>query len=328
MNTKHFDYLITIARTGNLSSASRLLGVSQPVLSRYLSGLEKELGIRLFLWDSNLHRFHITEAGKIYLNGVLRMKELQTQMQRSLNALQGAQAPKLNIGMSPYRGGHELASFYPSLLEHYPSLELVLAENSIKELFHLLLRREITSMINLYDADLLPGTKIASLIRSELLLVLPNFHPLCEGKTATLQNPARLTAEQLRSLNDVLFVISDTASIIGQVIEQLFSHYRFSPHILLRTGNAIAISSLLASGTYAGFQMQNAAVSKTDICFFHLPEPLYLSTGMIFLNDYSPTEVEQYLYCLEYRQALQDTPNLIAVNELGKTFLASAIERI
>ena len=78
MNTKHFDYFIAIAQTGSLSHASRRLGVSQPVLSRYLSGLEGELGIPLFLWDKR--KLHITEAGEIYLSGVLRMKELQTRV--------------------------------------------------------------------------------------------------------------------------------------------------------------------------------------------------------------------------------------------------------
>lgn len=161
MNTKHFDYFITIAETGSLTHAARRLGVSQPVLSRYIARLEQQFGIPLFQWDG--HAFRPTPAGEIYQNGIMRMKELQTQMLRVLNTLLGIETKMLRIGMSPYRGGKELAYFYPELLSHYPTLDLHLTEGTASELLDKLYKKELSAIINLYDCDLMPHTKLQPL---------------------------------------------------------------------------------------------------------------------------------------------------------------------
>lgn len=330
MNTKHFDYFIAIAQTGSLSLASKRLGVSQPVLSRYLSGLEERLGISLFLWDKR--RLHITEAGEIYLSGVLRMKELQTHMLRSLNTFKGTKPLDLSIGMSPYRGGRELASFYPALLSRYPMLNLSVTEGSSSFLLEKLFCKELTSVINLYDAGLMPGTKIATLARSELLLVLPNYHPLVvrhlEQKKEMGAVLGTITAHELGLLSDVPFVYLDSSSVIGQMADHVCLQYGFSPQILLRTVNSIAVSSLLATGNYGGFLLEHAIWDQNHISCFHLPHPVYLYSGMIFLNDYQPGEAEQYLYYLEYEQAKKDTPDFLCANALGRQFIRYISEQL
>lgn len=319
MNTKHFDYFIAIAETGCLTHAARRLGVSQPVLSRYVSGLEQQLGTPLFRWDG--HMFRTTPAGEVYRNGIMRMKELQTQMLRSLKTLQGIETRVLRIGMSPYRGGRELASFYPDLLSRYPTLDLFITEGPASELLDKLYKKELSTIINLYDPDLMPRTNIATLIRAELLLVLPSYHPVCGGVSANMEHPLTITSQQLSSLDDVLFVCFDSSSIIGQVIRRTCLRYNFTPQTLLKTGNSIAISSLIASGSYAGFQLYNSGLNGRDVCFFHLPHPVYLHSGMIFAENHQPAEIEQYLYYLEYLQAKKDTPDILSVNETGRQIL-------
>ena len=54
MNTKHLDYIRIIAETGSLSDAAKRLGVTQPVLSRYIARVERVLGVQLFI--KNEHR--------------------------------------------------------------------------------------------------------------------------------------------------------------------------------------------------------------------------------------------------------------------------------
>lgn len=321
MNTKHFDYFITIAETRNLSHAARRLGVSQPVLSRYLADLEQELNVKLFYHENR--RLHITVAGQIYLNGVKRMKELKAQMLRSFDSLQHNKELTLRLGMSPFRGGHELASFYPKLLDRYPSLNLIITEGNSQELLEKLYRRELSAILNLYDASQMPHTKIATLTKSEVLVVLPNYHPLAGFSNSSASKPATLTVQQLCSLTDVLFVYLGSPTILGQVIEQACLRYEFAPQTLLRTCNSIAISSLLASGSYAGFLLQETAETMTDLIYFRFPHPLYLYSGLIFSDEHQPDEIEQYLYWLKYQQVKVATPNLLYVNDLGKRLLNS-----
>ena len=48
------QYFITIAREKNISRAARSLYISQPTLSRFLTGLEKELGTPLFIRNNGI----------------------------------------------------------------------------------------------------------------------------------------------------------------------------------------------------------------------------------------------------------------------------------
>ena len=80
MNTKHLDYIREIADTGSLSAASRKLGVTQPVLGRYVARIENELGVQIFIKSE--HKYVLTEAGYIYLDAVNRIKELQAEIDK------------------------------------------------------------------------------------------------------------------------------------------------------------------------------------------------------------------------------------------------------
>lgn len=316
MNTKHFDYFIVIAETENLSKASERLKVSQPVLSRYLAGLEQKLGIRLFIQENR--RFHITAAGEIYLNGIKRMKDLQTQMQRNMNALQGIRETSLNIGLSPYRGGREIAAFAPHLFSRYPNLDLKVTEGHSRYLLHCLYEGKISSLINLYHPDYMPRTRIATLVRSELLLAIPNYHPLAGQGSPSPADPAPLSVQNLRSLTDIPFVYLNQDTVLGYIADAACTRYDFTPHVLMRTVNSIAVNSLLSTGSYAGFCLQNTAEQMKHMRFFRFPHPQYLYSGMIFRENYHPADAEIYLYQLEFLQEQRANPHIVYQNELGK----------
>ncbi len=76
MNTKHLDYIRIISETGSLSDAADILGITQPVLSRYIARLERNLGVRIFIKTET--GYVLTEPGYIYLDSVNKIRELQT----------------------------------------------------------------------------------------------------------------------------------------------------------------------------------------------------------------------------------------------------------
>ena len=46
---RSIDYVIAVAECRSISQAAEMLYISQPSLSRYLSNLENELGVNLFV---------------------------------------------------------------------------------------------------------------------------------------------------------------------------------------------------------------------------------------------------------------------------------------
>ena len=65
MNTRQFQYVLTLAREGSFSRAAETLHISQPSLSQYIKKIEREIGLELF--DRSNGDVRITDAGKIYL---------------------------------------------------------------------------------------------------------------------------------------------------------------------------------------------------------------------------------------------------------------------
>lgn len=315
MNTDHFEYVIEIARTGSLSKAAAFLGVTQPVLTRYLAGLEKYLGVELFYYENR--RFHITQAGEVYLSCVTRMRNIEAQMIRRLNRHHALPEKTLTVGISPFWGGKELAYFYPRLIEAFPGLDLQSREGNTRELMALLKNKEISCFMNLYDPDTMPGTKFASYSRYEILLGVPTLHPVA-SKGGSIQAPTTITSDDLLTLRDLPFACMCEDASLGNVCLKACARYGFYPQPVMRTANAITIDHLLASGTYAGFFYRNGMSPSPSLRFFSFEEPLFIEGGLIFSNQHDPSDIELYFYHLETSQQAQMHPDALYINPYGR----------
>lgn len=65
MEIKYLKEFVTLAKELNYSSAAEMLFISQPVLSRHIMSLEKDLGMKLF--DRTSKAVSLTKFGKFYL---------------------------------------------------------------------------------------------------------------------------------------------------------------------------------------------------------------------------------------------------------------------
>jgi DNA-binding MarR family transcriptional regulator len=68
MEITDLDVFINVARAGSFAAVARRLEVDPSAISRTISGLEEELGVRLF--QRTTRKMNLTDAGKIYLNRV------------------------------------------------------------------------------------------------------------------------------------------------------------------------------------------------------------------------------------------------------------------
>jgi len=71
MKLSYFREFIALSRHLNFSIAASQLHMTQPGLSRHISGLEKEIGIKLFERDT--HVVKLTEEGKHFLGGIQKI---------------------------------------------------------------------------------------------------------------------------------------------------------------------------------------------------------------------------------------------------------------
>lgn len=91
-------YFKTVAQTGTLTQAAKLLHISQPALSKSISQLEHEVGMQLF--DRSGRALALNKAGSLYLSHANRALREMDAAQQELDELKGLQ--ERTVSFLPY----------------------------------------------------------------------------------------------------------------------------------------------------------------------------------------------------------------------------------
>lgn len=108
MNDRQIECFLEAGRLLNFTKAAQNLTLPQPAVSRYISSLESELGVSLFVRESN-RKVVLSEAGKTYFNLFQRFS-LELSHTRALMA---ESSPALRLG---YNVGWDISPFLPQVL--------------------------------------------------------------------------------------------------------------------------------------------------------------------------------------------------------------------
>ncbi len=97
MDIVQLRYFKTVAETGHLTNAAKLLNVAQPALSVSISRLENEVGVQLF--DRQGRRIQLNQYGKAYLNKVEQALHILDQAQNELLEMKNKNENVLFLGL-------------------------------------------------------------------------------------------------------------------------------------------------------------------------------------------------------------------------------------
>lgn len=168
MELRQLRYFEVVARGGNLSRASALLGVSQSMLTRQIQALEQELGVALLY--RNGHGMVLTDTGKQFL---VTASDL---LQRSDSAVQQMQALRLTpggtvtMGVPPMLGEFLIVPLTRRFRAEFPEVKLVLREAVSGYLLEWLLTGQIDIGV-LYNANALNTVSIEPLLSDAMWLI-------------------------------------------------------------------------------------------------------------------------------------------------------------
>ncbi|MCB0079516.1 MAG: LysR family transcriptional regulator, partial [Caldilineaceae bacterium] len=96
MELRVLNYFLMVAREGNITKAAELLHVTQPTLSRQLSQLEVELGVKLF--QRGQHGITLTEDGLLLRRRAQEIVALAAKTERELSHADDLLAGEITIG--------------------------------------------------------------------------------------------------------------------------------------------------------------------------------------------------------------------------------------
>lgn len=115
-----------ICELGSLSAASRALGISRPMISRYLEEMERWAGTRLLHRSSR--RLTLTPAGEAILQKTRQLALLSEAIQQE--STQGVPAGTLRIACAHFTALHLVGPVIPDFLARYPALRIELEINN------------------------------------------------------------------------------------------------------------------------------------------------------------------------------------------------------
>lgn len=116
-----------VAETGSISGAARALGVGPSSVSRQIAALEDELGVVLV--HRTTRQVGLTEAGRLYLDYVLRILADIERANQAVTELQGGARGVLRLSATRGFCQYQVAQLLPAFLREHPQLEVHLDVN-------------------------------------------------------------------------------------------------------------------------------------------------------------------------------------------------------
>lgn len=183
MELHHIRYFVSVARHGNFTRAAEANHVAQPSLSQQIRRLEESLGALLF--DRSQSPVRLTDAGEALLPHAEAILQQVAAAQAAVAERLGLRSGRLVLGTLPQTGSRLLPEAVAVFRQRYPSVTVVLREESTQRLTELALTGETDLTLTTLPAgseDLI----IEPMLTEEILLALPPGHPLAERPTLPL----------------------------------------------------------------------------------------------------------------------------------------------
>ena len=141
MDLRHVRTFVTVAELGTVSKAALHLRVAQPALSRQISDLEEELGLKLF--DRVGRRLLLTGEGEQVLSDCRGLLNYATGVGERARDLRRGDVGVLKVAATPLHIEGVFSQFLHRYAVRYPNVQVKVTEGSGLEILAMLERGEI-----------------------------------------------------------------------------------------------------------------------------------------------------------------------------------------
>ena len=177
MNIKDYEYIVEIARYGNISKAAEALKITQSALTKYLQRLEQYVSTPLFQRVGN--RYQPTAAGELYLQKAKQILDLDRELSTELSLLSARQAAirfGYPMGMFPF----VMERLLPAFFARFPNAAISLKEDSSSTLTGMVEAGSLDLCLA-YAAERRTGLDYEKITDSCTVLAVPSGSPLLQS---------------------------------------------------------------------------------------------------------------------------------------------------
>ncbi|MDB4837490.1 LysR family transcriptional regulator [Marinomonas sp.] len=226
---------IKVAETGSFSEAGNQLFVTQPAISKRISALEINLGVKLF--DRIGRQVQLTEAGIRLLPKARKMSEDLQDIKRSMSLQMEGVNGELRISTSHHVGLRRLPKSLKKFQESFPSAQLEIEFTQSEDAYQdVLKRRAELGIITLSNKEN-PLIESLPIWSDPLTCVVSKDHPLASSKTLNLLELANYSG-----------VLPNKNTFTRQIAEQAFAKQGLRPQVRMSTNNLETLAMLVSIG--------------------------------------------------------------------------------
>jgi DNA-binding transcriptional LysR family regulator len=235
MELRNLKYLVSLEEQGSFTAAAAVNFVTQPAVSIQLKKLQEELGMRLFETKGRKVRF--TEAGRTVLRYARRYINLESQLMREMNDLQGLRKGRLSLGMIDAASIYVLPGIFAKFHELYPGIDVNLEVSSTIPLLSGLENGTLDIVVGSLPLTGYDRVEVFPIYREALVPIAPPGHFLSRQNEV---DPADLVGHS--------FISFHKESVTRRIIEDALERIGIRLEITMAIDSQEAIRNLVASG--------------------------------------------------------------------------------
>ena len=221
MDFQKLSYFMAVAKHEHITNAANEMNISQPALSRIISQIEEELGVKLF--DRGGRQLHLNQCGKAFLTFCTRTLLDYKDFQAEIQEISSGEGGRLAVAVSfPYREPDWLQYLTRAFVRTHPGVSFLLDNKNLDQIKQSLYERETD--IALSDVPV-TGKNILwrDLFSENIGVLLSAEHPLAKKSILCMDD-----------LRNEKFLCNNTSSENHDYTIGICAKAGFSPDICFR----------------------------------------------------------------------------------------------
>lgn len=256
---------VTVGELQSFAAAAKALHLSQPALSRRISHLEEQLGVRLF--DRTTRSVGLTSLGGRFLDEVRGLVE---DMDRSVLSLRDAaelETGDVTIGCVFSAVHHFLPPVIRAFRERHPRVLVRIIEEGADEVLASVKHGEADLAVN-YIGMQDPEVEFAPLLKEPYVLACPAAHPLARRRSLAWHELASYPLARVSHASRNRLLIDQALAELPPLPRPIIEVRHVSTLIgLVESGLALAVVPRLtlprAPASVVGVKLEQPAISRT-----------------------------------------------------------------
>jgi DNA-binding transcriptional LysR family regulator len=274
MDLRRLKAFVTVAEHGTVSKATDVLHITQPALSRQISGLERELGFKLF--GRAGRRLVLTARGEQLLADCRSLLGHACAVAERAQALRRGEIKVLKVAASALTIDGLFPTFLHRYAQQFPGVQLALIEADAQKHLDLLERGEAHLSVNVLNVVQVDDHRFASYL-------LPQFHILAAcmptldlGRTDTIE---------IRRLAEHPLLLPDASYATRKLFDQACRQAGVRPNILVESAAAHALLALAEEGHGVAIIPSVLRTDRSPVRTMqvtHRCEPLHIALAVLW----------------------------------------------